>query len=248
MALSQLAGNGTEGTFVDFQLYAGESDIITGNEVVSGGVAYAQYTVMGRRADGLIVAWMPGTADESGVPFATGTLTFAGQPVAAETITINAVPITWIANAAVPVGNQVALGVDAHGSAVALANFLNLHVPTFAVDAAVPTGTGTVVILTAETAGAAGNAIALAKSGANPTLSAATLAGGADTAGQAATESRPMCILAQPVDASLGDVPAPVFTGGVFNHVALVWPASVTTELARKKAFDRSHISVKALK
>lgn len=247
MTLNQLAGNGTEGAFLPFQLYAGESDIITDFGTVTGGQAYLQFTVMGKRADGLLVAYAPGTADEAGRTFSTGTLNFEGQPTATDTITINGHPITWIANGATPVGAQVALGTTATLSAQALKTFLSTPaaIALYGVDVA---GTGILLTLTAETVGVAGNSIGLVVSGAHPVASAATLTGGADVAAEGAREGVAFCILAQAVDATAGDQKCPVFTGGVFNIDALVWPAGVTTEADRRAAFDRSPIAVKKLK
>jgi len=223
MTLSDLAGNGTEGTFVPFQLFAGESDIITTNETVAAGVSVLKYTVMGKRADGYIVPWAPGTSDAAGATFATGSLTFGGQPTAADTVTINAVVITFVASGAV--GAQVNIGGSATLTAQALKTYINANVATLGVNAA---GAATILSLTAEAAGLAGNAITLAKSGTYPSVSAATMTGGADNAGEVAREAVAFCIMAQPA--------------------VLVWPASVTTETARRQAFDGSPISVKALK
>jgi hypothetical protein len=240
--LSPLAGNGNEGSFLPVQLYAGESDIVTTYETVAAGFNVAQYTVLGRRADGKVVPYAPATSDEAGRLFAGGTITFSGQPTAADTITINSIPITFVASGAT--GDQVNIGASATLTAQALQTFINANVSRLAVNSS---GLANVLTLIAETSGVAGNSIGLAKSGTNPTLSAATLTGGADTAGEAATESRPMGIAMQAINATSVDVSGPVAIGGVFNHEALVWPSTVTTLLARKAAFDRSDISVKAL-
>lgn len=54
-------------------------------------------------------------------------------------------------------------------------------------------------------------------------------------------------IAAQPVAALTPGAWLPIFTGGVFNHQALVWPAGVTTLAARKAIFDGSNIGVRQL-
>jgi hypothetical protein len=240
--LSPLAGNGNEGSFLPVQLYAGESDIVTTYETVAAGFNVAQYAVLGRRADGKVVPWAPATSDEAGKLFAGGTITVASQPTAADTITINGIVITFEASGAT--GDQVNLGGTTTITAQNLQTFINANVSRLGVNSA---GTANILTLIAEAAGAAGNAITLAKSGTNPTLSGATLTGGADNAGEAAMESRPMGIAMQAINATSVDVSGPVAIGGVFNHEALVWPSTVTTLLARKAAFDRSDISVKAL-
>lgn len=51
-------------------------------------------------------------------------------------------------------------------------------------------------------------------------------------------------IAAQPIPAT---VSGPIFIGGSFNHLALVWPVGVTTLPARKAAFDASNIQIGAI-
>lgn len=54
-------------------------------------------------------------------------------------------------------------------------------------------------------------------------------------------QGAPMGIAAQPIPATTR---GPIFTGGAFNHAALVWPAGVTTLDARKAAFDGTNIQI----
>lgn len=242
--LSPLAGNGTEGNFLPFQLFAGESDIVTAHENVASGTVALQYTVMARRKDGRIIPWAPGVADESGRVFATGTLTFSGQPTAADTVTINSVPITFVAGPTAT-GNQVVIGASATATAQALQAFLNANTSTFGVSSS---GAALVLTLEAETVGAAGNSIGLAKSSSQPAVSAATLTGGSDTPAVVPMEGRAFCIMAQTVDATNADTLGPVYLAGVFNHEVLIWPIGMDTITDRKAAFDGTSISVKGLK
>lgn len=230
-----LAGNGTEGIFTVFDLYAGESDIITTNETVAQGLLIAQYTVMSKQQDGFLV---PFTLTADGVQ-ASGTLTFGAQPAPADTVTINGVAVAFVA--ANPVGSQVLIGASAAATAANLVAYINANEVTFAARAVL---NGSVITVEAVAGGTGGNAIGLAKSGANPTVSGATLAGGANEV----ETNDAFCITAQAVDATLAPTQTPVFTGGVFNHAVLVWPAACNTELLRRQAFDGSPISVRSLK
>lgn len=54
-------------------------------------------------------------------------------------------------------------------------------------------------------------------------------------------QGRAIGIAAQPIPASSQ---GPFFTGGVFNHLALVWPSGVTTLPARKAAFDGTNVQI----
>lgn len=54
-------------------------------------------------------------------------------------------------------------------------------------------------------------------------------------------------IIAQPVAATTPGSWVPVFTGGVFNHEALVWPAGTNTLALRKQAFAGTNIGVRQL-
>jgi hypothetical protein len=350
-----LAGGGSEGVFLPFQLFAGESDITTASGVVAGGQMLAQYTVIGRRADGLLVAYEPGGSDEFGTVSASGTLTFTGPGAAGDTITIGAHTITLVAANPLPItqaligasatltaqavkavinSNNVLYGVIAGGTGAALtltaeqtgvggnAVALTKVSTAITVSAATLTGgagptsaTGTVVLaqlpangdtitvngavltlgtyaapnvgqvnigvdlpttaaniaaeinsnlalygvyatvagstvtLTSNAPGAAGNGVALAIASTGNTISAASLAGGVDgVAVETASESRPIGILAQYVDASKGPVAAPYFMAGVFNAAALVWPAGLINLAAQQAAFDRTPIRVQMLK
>lgn len=113
--------------------------------------------------------------DNTGV-HATGTITVAAQPAAADTITINGHPITFVAGA--PAAHQVQLGGTTAITAEGISQEINAYPHLYAVRSVRATN---VVTLTARSSGVGGNAIALAKSGTNPTLSGATLSGGTNS-------------------------------------------------------------------
>lgn len=54
-------------------------------------------------------------------------------------------------------------------------------------------------------------------------------------------------IAAQPVNAATPGAWVPIFTGGVFNHEALVWPAGTNTLALRQQAFAGTNIGVRQL-
>lgn len=54
-------------------------------------------------------------------------------------------------------------------------------------------------------------------------------------------------IMAQPVNATTPGGWGPIFTGGVFNHEALVWPAGTNTLALRQQAFAGTNIGVRQL-
>src|SRR5271166_1555678 len=109
---------------------------------------------------------------------ASGTFTFTGNPANLDTVTINGVVITFVT--ATPSGNQVLIGGSAASTAVNLNTFLQASVnPSLLTQSYSVNITGTPVLtVTYNTVGTVGNAIAIAKSSANITVSGADLAGG----------------------------------------------------------------------
>lgn len=114
-------------------------------------------------------------ADVFGKRKATGTVTYSGNFSADDTVTINGVVFTAKASGAT--GNQFNIGVDLAASLTALAAVLNASVVA-AVALATYSVSSTVLTITYDAFGAAGNAFTLAAS--VGTRSAATLAGGHD--------------------------------------------------------------------
>lgn len=104
---------------------------------------------------------------------ASATATFSAVEVANDTITINGTVITWKASGAT--GNQINIGTDAPTSAAALNTFINAHSGALGVNSSV---SGSVVTISANAGGTAGNSIAVARTGSVITLSGATLSGG----------------------------------------------------------------------
>jgi hypothetical protein len=129
-----------------------------------------------------LALWFRGyqtTNVEAGSGYATGTITFStAVPVDGDKVTIGGQDITFVD--ADPSGMEVLIAATIAEQATALANFVNDMTSTLAVTATVAAA---VVTLTANAPGAAGNAITLTKTfttGANCTVSGATLAGGTD--------------------------------------------------------------------
>jgi hypothetical protein len=246
----QIAGNGDlNSSFLPFQLWAGDHPITTGNETYAMFGRLKPYTVMGRRADGKLVPWVPADVDTGGGVAAKGSVGLTGLPAVGDNFTIGGVEIVFIANGTAPVGNQVPIGATFAATAEALAAFIYDNQAEFSV---IPDYTGAgVVPLIADAAGTAGNAITLAKSGANLTISGATLAGGSATAAEPAPESRICCVSATPMDTTAGDVQGAVYYSGCFNYQALAWPVEwvATATLAMMKAaMDATKLSCDALK
>lgn len=115
---------------------------------------------------------------EAGSASATGTLTIAtAVPVAGDKFTIGGQDVSF---SAAPIGMQVLIGGTITETATNLKNFLNAT-PALGVTATSAVG---VTTLHARNPGVGGNAITLAKTfatGANGTVSGATLTGGTDT-------------------------------------------------------------------
>ena len=104
---------------------------------------------------------------------ASGTVVFTGLPTANDTITVNAVVYTFKASAAT--ATEITIGADATGTASNAASKITLNDTAVS---AVPVA-GTLTISAANT-GEYGNAITLAESADNTTVSGATLTGGID--------------------------------------------------------------------
>lgn len=112
----------------------------------------------------------------TGGAYASGTVTFAtAAPTDGETVSVNGIVYTF--RATPTLANDVALGTT---PAEAAANLNAALVADAAGSNVVSTVAGAVVTIRATLAGAPGNAIALAETGVNITVSGATLSGGAD--------------------------------------------------------------------
>lgn len=242
------------GRYDQFDLYAGSADIVSSQAQVADGVAIQQFQVLALDVNGRITAW---TGSEYG--YASQTVTFTGNTANSETLTINGVVITFVTSGAT--GAQVNIGATAAATVQNLLGLINgtsdsvdtgTNMPVYGSGPLAGTGvtasvdtTGLVVTLSAIAPGTGGNAITLTEAIANATVGGATLAGGA-----AETTTDPVNavgIAAQPIAAATPGAWIPYFTGGDFNHEALVWPAAVSTLAQRRRAFSGTNINVKQL-
>lgn len=243
------------GRFDQFDLYAGEGDIVTNAGRAADGVAIAQFQILSLDVNGRLI---PYTAAE--FAYASGTLTFTAEPAAADTLTINGVVITFIANGAVPVGAQVAIGVAADFSDVAanLAALINgtpdstdpnTSFPVYGTPPLAGVGVTAdqaagVLTLSAIAPGAAGD-VTLAISATQPGLSAAALAGGG--AEVDIEPDKAIGIAAQACAAATPGTSIPYWTAGIFNHEVLGWPAALDTLAQRQRVFAGTTIGVRQL-
>lgn len=222
------------GRFDQFDLFAGESKIVTSQGQAANGQAIAQFQVLALDANGRYVPYVS-TGD-----YATGTVTFTANPTAADTITINGQAITFVAGT--PAANQVEIEATLAETLTSTVALINAHPATFNVTAS---ASATVLTLTAIPEGTAGNTIALADSSTNTAVSGATLTDVG--ASEVVPSGDAVAIAAQAVDAATPGNWLPVFIGGVFNHEALLWPAGFITLADRKAAFAGTPISVTQL-
>lgn len=225
------------GRFDQFDLYAGESDIVTDQGQAADGVAWTQFQVLMRDADGRLIPFTAPSGD-----YATGSYVVGGQPTAGDTITVNGIALTF--RATPTLDDEIAIGGTTAITAQNIADVINADPERFNV---VATVSGTTVTITAEDAGTAGNSITIVEgvTSASFTVSGATLSGA--NAAEDVPSGNAVAIAAQPVAAATPGGWGPVFTGGVFNHEALVWPANLATLDERKRAFDGTNIGVRQL-
>ena len=121
-----------------------------------------------------MVKIMPGATLVTDGAQATGTITFSGQPSADDTITIGTTTFTFKATATTAA--QIKIGADVATTIENAAEKIRMH-PTTGPLVEV-SYTSTILTVKAEEMGTAGNAIALARSGTNMTVSGANLSGG----------------------------------------------------------------------
>lgn len=144
-------------------------DIIMGRKV-SVKVPLAETTVFNMQRI------MPGSTLSSDGVKATGTITVA-SPIADDTVVVNGVTFTFKASGVGPA--QVTIGGTAAATAANLLAKLNASTDPL-VRVGHYTLSGAVITVTHDDVGVAGNAFTLAKTGTGITLSAATLASGAE--------------------------------------------------------------------
>jgi len=96
----QPAGGVTiDDTFVPFQLFAGEADIVTDDEYAGQNMPIFQVVARDTLNGGVLVPWNPVAGDGAPVAYATGTYTFSGSalPAVGDTVTINGNVLTFAA-------------------------------------------------------------------------------------------------------------------------------------------------------
>lgn len=232
-----LAGGITDlGRFDPFDLFAGESKIVTDQCQAPDGVAILQFQVCAIDANGRMAPFVATT------DYATGALLFTGgaQPTAADTFTVNGHAVTFRASGAV--ANEVNIGATLADTIANIVALINAAPTTYLVHA---DGAAAQVNFTAITEGSGGNAIALAESGSNTTVSGATLTDVA--ADNVDIGQQVVAIAAQAVAAATPGNWFPAFVGGIFNHEALVWPAGIATLAQRKAVMAGTMLGVRQL-
>lgn len=137
---------------------------------------YFQALAGGLRNAGVLVS-----AGDTGGTAAAGTLTNTGQPTAAQTVTINSTVFTVVALGVTPLNNQFALGASAAATYANLTAAINgSTTPAIRYFVTAVQTSGTVVTVTARSAGVSGNGITLSTTCTNLTASGATLTGGVE--------------------------------------------------------------------
>ncbi len=254
-----LAGYETVGAWEPIQLYAGEADTVTTQEVVKAGQVLGKLNTRGDTyrfavvalVAGKLVAYDPTNSDNPD-DYATGTLTLStAVPVAGDKLTINGHDVVFVADAD-PDDLEATIGATLNASAANMAKAINAHRDEFGVDGGVIASAAGAVV-TVKSPGVAGNAVTLAKTfatGANGTVSGATLAGGTDADAGIGGAAEPYGILPHAIDTSAtgynADTDSPVFVGGVFNFEALDLPDG-TSYAEIKAAFARTNIVIQKL-
>lgn len=123
-----------------------------------------------------LVAIMPGSTLVTDGVKASGTITIASQPTANDTIVVNGTTFTF--KAAATLTNDVLIGATAEGTLNNLLAKLQASQIAKVIEAQYAKTSATVITVTYDVTGTAGNAFTLTKTGTAVTVSGATLAGG----------------------------------------------------------------------
>ncbi len=232
-----VAFNNSRGAYTPPDLFAGEADIITDRALIRAGMHLAKHTVIAQDSDGLLVQYDPQTR-------ASLALTFSGTGTANDTVTVNTTVFTLKAAAAT--AQEVTIGGTAAETATNLANVLNTAA-NVALTGCYAVVSGAVVTVYYIAGGTAGNSIAVAESGTGASWAggATALANGSTT--RTSTYGKAIGVTLEPVAAVEESVNCPYYSGGIFNHEALVWPAADDTLAERRAAFNGSNINVASL-
>lgn len=253
-------GLNLEGTFTPIQLWAGEPNGQTTQGTCAAGHVFGQKNSRGETfkfpvvalVGGLLVPWNP--LADSDVPnaFASGTMTVANAvPVAGDKFTINGVDVTYAADPD-PDDFEIAIGASVTEAATNLKDFINANRSEFGTPLLL-VATSAAGVVTLKAPGTAGNAITLAKTfatGANGSVSGATLSGGTDSDAEIGGARQPYGILPHALDTTAegynDTVDTPVFISGHPNFDALDLPEG-TTYQEIKAAFAGTMINVQKL-
>lgn len=232
-----VAFNAAAGSFTPANLFAGEADIITDRAEARAGMHFAKHTVIAQDADGYMVIYDPATR-------ASLALTFSGTGTANDTVTVNTTVFTLKAAAATD--QEVTIGATAAETAANLMAVLNKAV-NVALTGCFASVAGAVVTVTAIVGGTAGNSIAVAESGTGASWAGGGVALANGSATRTATYGKAIGVALEPVAAVASPVDCPYYSGGIFNHEALIFPAAESTLAARRAAFAGTNINVAAL-
>lgn len=225
------------GRFDPFDLMAGDGPIVDSQGQAADGQAILQFQIVMRDADGRMVPLA--TAGD----YATGTITVGGQPANTNTVTIGGTALTFL-TVLTGAAHEVLIGADTTETAANLAAAINDDPEAFGATAV---AAGTVVTLTAEAIGTAGNAVTLAEAVADAgfTVSGATLTGA--NAAEDVPSGNAVGVAMQPVAAATPGAWFPMRVSGIFNHEALVWPPGIVTLEERMRVFDGTPMGVRQL-
>lgn len=253
-------GLNLEGTFTPIQLWAGEPNGQTTQGTCAKDHVFGKKNARGETykfpvvalVGGLLVPWNP--LADSDVPdaFASGTMTVANAvPVAGDKFTINGVDVTYAADPD-PDDFEIAIGASVTEAATNLKDFINANRSEFGTPLLL-VATSAAGVVTLKAPGTAGNAITLAKTfatGANGSVSGATLSGGTDSDAEIGGARQPYGILPHALDTTAegydDTVDTPVFISGHPNFEALDLPEGTTYEEI-KAAFAGTMINVQKL-
>lgn len=229
--------NGSRGAYTPPNLFAGEADIITDRAEMRPGMHLAKHTVVAQDSDGYLVKYDPATR-------ASLLLTFSGTGTANDTVTLAGRVFTLVAAAASDV--QVTIGATAAETAANFTNVINSAV-NVAATGVYGVLSGATVNIIAVAGGTAGNSIAVAEAGTGTSFAGAATALANGAATRTTTYGKAIGVTLEPIAAVSAPVDCPYYSGGIFNHEALVWPAADDTLAERRAAFNGSNINVASL-
>jgi hypothetical protein len=255
-----------DSTFVPFQPWAGEAQVVT--QAMMANSSLAQFTVVALdslNGDG-VVAWNPNAGDGAPVASATGTYTFSAAPAANDTVTIAGNVITWAVAGTAPVAIPAApesgeypietSGTVTIGSAVSAGQVIGDDIYPTAMTAAQASAYNLMLYVNAFSSTLGVNATvdvtglivtieanSPGTAGNSITIaksSSAIAVSGSTLAGGTVDSSRPLTTgnaIGFLMQPSTAGSLCPVCLAGAPNHEILIWPAGINTIAQRKAAF-----------